>query len=77
MDETNKKCCGFWKSFLVIILLLNTFFIGSIWCTLKYGYGGKASFCPFGMKGKVCPITGKSLDEYKGSMMGETQKSTP
>ena len=81
MDETNKTCCNcgcgskFLKWFLVVILLLNTFFIGSIWCSMKCGYG-KNSFCPFSGKAKVCPISGKTMDDYKNTV-NETQNNTP
>ena len=81
MSEDKKcetKCCGFFKWFLVALLLLNTYFLGGIWCAITHGCkmgDGKGSFCPFHKMGsnKMCPITGKMLDEDKGSMMNMPQ----
>jgi hypothetical protein len=63
----DKKCC---KGGLVvlIVLIINTFLLAGILCTLKCGM----SKCPImGSKGKMCPITGKVLDGVtKGSKSG-------
>ncbi|HLF17294.1 MAG TPA: hypothetical protein VI749_00160 [Candidatus Omnitrophota bacterium] len=62
---------SFYRITVVVLLATNTFFLGGIWCTLKYPYGtSKSSFCPFGSKaGKMCPITGKVLQSSSADAM--------
>ena len=69
MGEGNScSCCNKGKSFLIIILLaLNTFFLGSIWFSMKSCSHG-AGVCPFGGKmmssdqsKMYCPIPGDML----------------
>ena len=57
---------AFFRAIIVILLAINTFFIGGIWCAMTYqgcGYK-KVSLCPISQKmtGKYCPITGKKLE---------------
>lgn len=74
MSEKNSQL---FKGFVVILLLMNTFFIGSMWCSMQ-SCGEK--ICPLsGSKkdGKICPLTGKTLDakgsasEVKGSVSNQ------
>jgi len=64
--------------FLIIIILgINTFFIGSIWCKLKCSTcfsHDKSKFCPWTAKGsaKICPITGKPLETSDSMDKGST-----
>ena len=76
------ECKGkkLFKGFVIILLLMNTFFIGSIWYTMSSCGGGlgKSAFCPLGSKGsgKICPLTGKNLSAGSGTDMkgsGSTQ----
>ena len=63
----------FFRIIVVLLLLVNTFFIGGIWCAMTYQTCGykKASFCPLSKKtmGKICPITGKQLQAFPGDSM--------
>ncbi len=63
------KCnCGKFGLWIIILLLINTFFIGSIWC--KMVMQCKTSKCSWSKSGsKICPLTGKNLDGAKGSAM--------
>ena len=69
MSDCNCKNSGgvVYKALILALLLLNTFFIGSMWCAAVKSGGcpvGKGAYCPLGMdKGgaKICPITGKVL----------------
>ena len=81
MGEGNScSCCNKGKSFLIILLLaLNTFFLGSIWFSLKCaGHGDK--MCPF--SGKMmgsdpskmyCPIPSDMLKKNKAVAPTENQ----
>ena len=63
----------FFKILLIGILLVNTFFLCGIWCTLKYSGGYSSKYCPWTKDSspmKICPITGKPLD-MKGSSTGK------
>ena len=62
---------SFYRITVVVLLAINTFFLGGIWCAMKCPYGAsKASFCPFGSKmGKMCPITGKALQSSSAGAM--------
>lgn len=76
------KCGGFFKWVFIALLLLNTYFLGGIWCALTHGCMtgyGQGSFCPFSRKdsGKMCPITGKMMGGDKGSMMDPSQSQNP
>ncbi len=55
----NGKCCKGTKIFVMILLLLNTFFLGSIWCKLvvQPKCGVKS--------GKMCPLFGQASKEVK------------
>jgi len=66
MDENNdsKKCCKGTKLFLMAILLLNTFFVGSIWC--KVVMQPRCSLNA-GKSGKFCPFANKGSKDAKGS----------
>lgn len=53
------------KITVIALLVLITFFVGSIWCALTCQAGGGMKFCSFKKGGQmICPITGKTL-EYK------------
>lgn len=59
MSECKSGC---YKWLVIIILLVNTFFIGSIWCSLKC----KTNVCPLGkvMSGsKMCPLNKGSMTD--------------
>lgn len=62
----NGKNCNAYKLIIVILLLINTFFIGSIWCKLVMQCSDK-KFCPItkDKSVKMCPLTGKSLNDGK------------
>ena len=60
---------------VLVLLLVNTFFIGSMWCAMKCGSCANKSgkICPLESKakGKICPITGKVLQaDSDGSVKG-------
>ena len=54
-----------YKLLVILLLTINTYFLGSIWTILMYQsvYTGRKSYCPFktAHAGKMCPITGKPL----------------
>ncbi len=66
MDENNnsKNSCKGTKLFLMAILLLNTFFLGSIWCKVVL-----QPICSLsaGKSGKFCPFANKGSRDAKGS----------
>jgi len=53
---------------IIVLLLINTFFLAGIFSTLICGDKGFA-FCPLGKnKSKnLCPLTGKNFNKVKGS----------
>ena len=74
-----RKWDGF-KVIIVVLLALNTYFIGSMWCAMQCGMTG--SKCPFkkicpwtgkGSYGKICPITGKTLMSGSSNAVETTQ----
>ena len=60
------------RTFVVILLLINTFFIGSMWYTMQTcGGSGKGIFCPWSKSsGKICPLTGKFLGKGSATEKG-------
>lgn len=50
------KCQKFFRLIVVVLLLLNTIFIGSMWFKAL-------SLCPAMKGGKMCPISGQPLTE--------------
>jgi hypothetical protein len=63
-----KKCCKFFKWFVLVAIVINTIFLGGIYCSLYK----MARFCGGVKSAKICPLTGKAL---KGSPAGEWKGS--
>ena len=65
-DNQGCKCCGCKsvKLLIMLLLLLNTFFLGGIWCAVTQGCHST---------GKMCPFSGKMMD---GNMMDAAPTQT-
>ena len=57
------KCCGFIKGVIITLLILNTFFLGSIWCKVVVQSNGGVCFLGKSKVGKFCPLTGKPISK--------------
>jgi hypothetical protein len=64
----DKKCSKGYIWITIILLGLNTFFLGGIWCTLKHGCHNKDAFCPIAghsmsmsPEKMMCPIPSKAM----------------
>ncbi|MFT5169717.1 MAG: hypothetical protein ACI9F2_000648 [Lysobacterales bacterium] len=62
------KCCNKIMIIAVLLLALNTFFVGSMWCKMMRCGGTSSKMCLFksDKSPKICPLTGKVLNA-KGS----------
>ncbi len=55
-------CCNKCQNWLIILLLaLNTFFLGSIWCSLNH--------CGYKTAKGLCPISGQMMSSDPSKMM--------
>lgn len=77
MAEENKGSEKLFRGIVIVILLVNTYFISGIWCatTIMGTTYGMSSYCPMGKNfcpwskkkkygqdgAKICPLTGKPL----------------
>jgi len=65
---SDSKDSKLFRVLVVTLLLINTFFIGSIWCKVVVQCGVSKKMCFLGQNdsGKMCPFSQKSSDYQKG-----------